>query len=269
MTEPLQPSQPTPDAVPVPDAQKPQPSSKEGIVSTLLKVAADLRASLTSEQQSGQPVIREGDFRELRESLRNREEIKELVQSDAAIGNARGGTDAAAVEKLVEEHIKRMENVSTVFLNDAEAECVMPAIDLGKTRVLIQYGYSYAKTLATGKYKNPSGLNALKAWQSKLAEPTSEKPDLIMLTQWIYLCTGFAPELATELAGKYQEAIAKRCEYFIAKVEEELAKEKPNMSVIGMNIIVPPDYYVQLTPGSTIPERVKALEARVDALQRK
>ncbi len=175
-----------------------------------------------------------------------------------------------------------------MFLQYAEAECLMREIDMPKTRVLIQLGYSYAKSLSAGRHNNANALLALKEWQAEIAQRHPEaarqvtesyvqsidaeiagpKPDLIWLTQWIDLCTGFAPGLAAELAEKFSDGVHARCEYFIGQVEAELAKEKPNLGTIGLNIVVPRNYYAQLKPGSTIPDRVKALEERLDALRK-
>jgi hypothetical protein len=262
----------------------------EAVAAGREETTAAIRANLTKEHINvPREPIREANLRELRESLFKRKEVQDLSALDGAVLGARGKKDGAAVEHAVSGYIKSTELVSTVFLKDAEAECTAAEIDLPKLRVLIQMGYSYAVALANGTHKNPGALNAMKEWQASVAarhpeaigqlvetyketidaEVADSKPDLIMMRQWITLCSGFAPGLATELEGKFQEAIPRRCEYFISRVEAEFAKEKPDMTVIWQNISVPANYYNLLAPGSPIPDRVKALQERFDALEKK
>ncbi len=290
MPDPLKPGS-VPDVPVTPDSAG--ASLQEQKVDALVTdVAADIVARLIRPETIEAPktAIREEELRVLRQQLRDRPEVRELQQSDAGIVDARSANVDGVVDDLVARHIKGTERVSTAFLTDAEAECAADTVaDLAKARVLIHFGYSYAKSLSAGRHNDFGALNALKVWQAKLAadkpaavaqlvqsymdaidaECAGEKPDNIWLAQWVDLCTGFAPERAAELAEKLQAGIAKRCEFFLAKVEAELAKATPDRKVIGQNITVPPKYFDQLPAGSAIPERYKVAQAQAEALDKK
>lgn len=281
MSEPLQQHTEKIDTTPSSDGQR-----SAALAAALQQTATDIRASLegSSIEVLSSAAIREERLRPLREQYYQRQEVRALAKSDEGILTARSGN--ADATDMVAAHIKRTEDVSMLFLREAEAECAQADIDLPKTRVLLHLAYSYAKSLSAGKHNHPGAMQALQAWQadlaarnpaavgrlvqtyvqSVLAEAAEEKPDHIWMGQWIALCTGFAPALTEQLAQTLQAAITKRCEYFVAKVEAELAKPRPDRSIISMNIIVPPKYYDQLPPGSTIPNRVKELEERIAAL---
>lgn len=279
MSEPLQQHEEKIDTTPPSDGQR-----SAALAAALQQTATDIRASLEGNSIEVLPstAIREERLRPLREQNYKRPEVLALSKSDRDI--LAGRTDG----DLNEARIEAAAAVCELFFHEAEEECKKPDIDLPKARVLLHHAYSYAKSLSApeSKYKDPRAMNALQAWQtdlaarnpaavgrlvqtyvqSVLAEAAEEKPDHIWMGQWIALCTGFAPALTEQLAQTLQAAITKRCEYFVAKVEAELAKPRPDRSIISMNIIVPPKYYDQLPPGSTIPNRVKELEERIAAL---
>lgn len=290
MTQPLSPEPNNPDPMKGPDTQSPQGSDKKE-QEIMSGTNADLRENLTGEGKPEVQIakyINEDDLKGLREQLNKPPEFLALSEINAAIAEAKRNKDAEKMESLLPQRVECFARLSQVFLRDAEAECAMPDMDLVKTRVLIHLAYNNAKLLSAGNDNNPVALNALKEWQAKLVEThpeaakklaetyvrsveagtAAEKPDCGWIKQWIDLCNGFAPERTPELMEKYHAAAERRCEFLIAKIVDELAKEKPDISMVTTTIGYPPNYYVHLKQGSTVPVRVEALKSEVDALKR-
>ncbi len=290
MSKPLPPEseQPEKDVSP-PDSTR-DPTVQEAAGALVHKTTADIFANLLREEKIDalfDKPINEEDLKPLRDQLNQHPEILELVSINRELAKAKG-KDEAEVADLVQKHIEGLARVSQVFLRLAEAQCASPEMDLAQTRVMIHLAHSNAKALSAGGHKNPVALNALKEWQTKLVQEypeaakklvdsyvrsveagtAAEKPDFIWLKQWIDLCNGFAPERTPELMEKFHAAAERRCDFFIAKIEQELAKRDPDMSVIKDSMVIPPNYYVHLKQGSTVPERVDVLKREVEALKR-
>lgn len=288
-TLPHQPEKPS-KAVPLADS-KTTPAVQQAAGALTHETTTSIRTNLTSEGRLDileEKPINEDTLKDLRNSLNKPPEVLELMANLQALAQAKG-KDAEAEADLVRKNVEGLTRVSQIFLEKAQAECAMADMDLVKTRVLIHLAYNNAKALSAGRHNNSAALDALKAWQATLitghpeaakklvqsyertiAEgAAAEKPDFIWLKQWIDLCTGFAPELAPALMEKFHAAAERRCDFLIAKIEDELVREKPDMSMVTTTIGYPPNYYVHLKQGSTVPDRVQALQQRVAALQQK
>lgn len=284
MTKPL--SEKPESDVPTPGAAK-TPAVQHAAEAVASETTTGLRANLSGEGKVdilADKPINEDELKDLRNELNQHPEILELVRINAGIARAKG-EDEAEQKRLTQQHVEGLARISQVFLRDAQAECAKTDMDLVRTRTLIHVAYSNAKALSAGKHQNPVALNALKDWQAALtvshpeavqklvqtyarsieAGTAAEKPDFIWLKQWIDLCTGFAPEREAEFKEKFHAAAERRCEFLMAKIEDELAKEKPDMSMVTTTIGYPPNYYVHLKPGSTVPDRIQALKLQIEA----
>lgn len=231
------------------------------------------------------PRIHEGELRQLREATNKHPAILRLKELDTEIATASPG-NAGGVDLLVQGHIQALTDASQAFLADVKKECERPTMDLVNTRVMLHIAYSNAKALSAGRHKNPIALNALREWQATMAtenpaavaklvasyvtivndETAAEKPDFIWLNQWIDLCIGFDPSREPELREKFHAAAERRCDFWIAKIEAELDCPSPNMAEVNSGLSMPPNYYAHLKPGSTVPDRMQALQRRIDAL---
>ena len=287
-TLPHQPEQPS-KAIPEADS-KTTPAVQQAAGALTHETTTSIRANLTDEgglDVLEEKPINEDTLKDLRNSLNKPPEVLELMENLKALAQVKG-KDAEAEADLVKKNVEGLTRVSQIFLEKAQAECAMADMDIVKTRVLIHLAYNNAKALSAGRHNNSAALDVLKAWQvtlitehpeaaQKLVQSyertisdgtAAEKPDFIWLKQWIDLCTGFAPEREVEFMEKFHAAAERRCDFLIAKIEDELIKEKSDMSMVTTTIGYPPNYYVHLKPGSTVPDRIQTLQSRVDALKK-